>query len=1031
MHKLTKLCLKRPVSTVIIIMALILFGFGSIPSMNMQLTPDMELPMMIVYTMYPQAGPEEVERLVSRKIENVGGTIKGLESITSYSMENVSQMLFSFEYGTDMDDAYMDLQEELQTIQSELPEKASTPTVIIMDINATDSMDLSITSKSGSDVLNFVNDTLKPELDKITNVASTSVYGGNEQYISVRVNAERMNQYGLNMNTIAGFLGAANFTMPAGSVEMGSQTLNVSAEAEYNSIGDIQNIPITTGTGAVIHLSDVADVSFSAKEASSLSRYDGKDNVSVGIVKRQGSNAVELSREVTKVVNRLGEMYPDMDIITTYDSSTAIISSLRSVAETLVIGVVLSMAVLFVFFGDFKASLIVGSSMPVSLLATVIMMHASGYSLNMVTMGALVIGIGMMVDNSIVVLEMCFRKKEEGLSFEDAAYVGVKTVALSITASTLTTIVVYFPLATMKGLTGQIFGQLGFTIIFSLTASLIAAMSLIPLCFSKYKPIEKKEIPVSRIVHSVGEWYAGVLRNVLHHKKIAALVAFVIMGVSIFCFQFAHTELMPATDEGVIAVTANVRPGLGLEAKDEMMIRLEEFVGADPDVKNFSVSTSSGTASISVSAYLKKDRSRATADIANEWNKELKSFEGAEILCSSSSTSTMGMSGGASKQIDIKGSNLTDLKEAIAQIDDAIRNMPGVISTSSSFSDSAAKAKVVIDPIKAAAVGMTPAQIAQNLYLMKTGTKAMEVSINDKDYSVQVEYPSDMMTTVPEMLNTAMATPMGQSVILSDVAEIVYADSPQMITREEGFYTASLTANLDINDQYDTQDAIDEAVDHLNFPRGISRTQDMMTEMMTEEFTAIMKSIAIGIWLVFMVMAMQFESLRYAGMVMFCVPFSLIGSILLLLLSQSTLSMVSMMGFLMLSGIVVNNGILYVDTTNQYRQTMSTEDALVETGKSRLRPILMTTLTTILSMIPLAIGVGENGALMQGMAVVIVGGLIASTILTLILLPTFYMIIHKHSKAKKLKKKRKLEAAQERQQAAVEGEDVGDAGCDN
>lgn len=1012
-------------------MALVIFGFVAIPSMNMQLTPDMELPMMIVYTVYPQAGPEEVERLVSRKIENVGGTIKGLESITSYSAENVSQALFSFEYGTNMDDAYMDLQEELQTIQSELPEKASTPTVIIMDINATDSMGFSITSKSGSDVLNFVNDTLKPEIDKITDVASTSVYGGNEQYISVRINAEKMNQYGLNMNTIASFLSAANFTMPAGSVEMGSQTLNVSAEAEYNSLGDIQNIPITTGTGGVIHLSDVADVSFSAKEASGLSRYCGNEDVSLGIVKRQGSNAVELSSDVLKVVDDLTAKYPDMEIITTYDSSTAIIASLKSVAQTLVIGVLLSMAVLFAFFGDFKASLIVGSSMPVSLLATVILMNACGYSLNIVTMGALVIGIGMMVDNSIVVLEMCFRKKDEGLSYEDASYAGVKTVALSITASTLTTVVVYFPLAIMKGLSGQLFGQLGFTIIFSLTASLIAAMSLIPLCFSKYQPTERKDFPVSRAVKRIAHWYGGVLHKVLHHKKLAALAAVAVFAISIFCFQFVHMELMPATDEGQVAITANVRPGLSLAAKDEMMLRLEEFVTADPDVKSYSVSTSSGSSTINVSASLKKERSRDTADVANEWNIDLKSFEGAEILCSSSSSATMGMGATSSKQIDIKGANLDELKTAINQIDEAVRNMPGVISTSSSFSDSGSKAMVVIDPIKSAAVGMTPAQIAQNLYMMKTGTDAMEVSINDKDYNVTVEYPSDMMKTVPEMLNTSITNQMGQSIILSDVAEIVYSDSPQTIMRAEGFYTASITANLNIESQYETQDAIDEVVDSLHFPRGVTRSQDSMTEMMNEEFMAIVQAIATGLWLVFMVMAMQFESLRYAGMVMFCVPFSLIGSILLLLATNSTLSMTSMMGFLMLGGIVVNNGILYVDTTNQYRQTMSTEDALVETGKSRLRPILMTTLTTVLSMIPLTLGIGENGAVMQGMAVVIVGGLIASTILTLILLPTFYMIIHKHSKAKKIKKKKKLEAAQAKQRAAVEGESVNDAGCDN
>lgn len=1013
MHKLTKLCLKKPVSTVIIIIALFLFGVMAIPSMNMQLTPNMELPMIIAYTVYPQAGPEEVERLVSREIENSAGAVAGLDSIESQSSENVSTVMFTFKYGTDMDDAFMDLQEALASIGNDLPDKAQTPQLILMDINATDAMDISVSSKNGTNVLNYVDDVITPELDKITDIARKETYGGSKDYISVELMPDRLAQYNLNMSTISTFLGAANFSMPAGDVDLGNQTLNVSAEVDYSTIENIKNIPITTGAGEAIHLSDVANVHFASTESNSISRYNGQDEVTIGIVKKTTANAVSLSRDVTKLVKDLNEKYQDYEITTIYDSSTSIVSSLKSVGETLILGIILSMAVLFLFFGDIKASLIVGSSMPISLLVTVILMNACGYSLNIVTMGALVIGIGMMVDNSIVVIEMCFRKKEEGATFEEAAYSAVKTVALSISASTLTTIVVFLPLAVMKGLSGQMFGPLGFTIIFSLTASLIAAMTLVPLCFSKYQPREKTEAPINKVLKRISDWYGGTLAKVLNRKKMAALIALVLFAASIACVPFIHTELMPATDEGQVKIAGTMRSGLSLEKKNEVLTDLENFVKADPDVKDYSVSTESGSSSLTVNAYLIKGRSRSTAEVADEWNKTFTDYQNCEITCSTSSSMSMGGGGGNSHEVDLQGSSLDDLRVAAAQVEEMMRGIDGIYSTSSSFSDSSTKAEVVIDPIKAAAIGMTPAQIAQNLYQMKMGSEAMTISIDNKDYSVTVEYPKDSFNTVPDLMNTSMSTNRGTSMILSDVADIVYTDAPQTIMRQSGQYVVQIYGNLLSDQKYDVQDAVDAGMKTLSLPRGVEQTTSSYDEMMAEEFTSIIQAIAIALWLVFMVMAMQFESVRYAGMVMFCVPFAMIGSFGMLLLTGSTLSMTSLMGFLMLGGIVVNNGILYVDTTNQYRATMSTDVALIETGKSRLRPILMTTLTTILSMIPLALGIGENGAVMQGMAVVIVGGLTASTILTLYLLPTFYMIIHKHSKAKKLKKKQKAAALEE------------------
>lgn len=999
MHKFTKLCLKKPVSTVIIIMALAIFGITSVTGMNMQLTPDMQLPMIIAFTMYPQAGPEEVDRLVSQELEQVGATIEGLESVTSQSMENVSYMIYSFEYGTDIDEAYTDLQQEINTIKSSLPEECSDPILIVMDINATQSMTLSVTSDKGADVRSFVNDTLEPEIASIPNVARTSVTGGQEDYIRVQVVPELLSEYGLDMATLVTYITSSDFSIPAGTVDMGSQTLNVNTKVAYETIYDLEEIPILTGRGSTIHLGDIAVISFAQQDADSISRYNGEDNVTLDITKKQGSNAVELSGDVKEVIEEMMADYPQMQIKVIYDSSDSIVSSLTSVGETLILGVVLSMLVLFLFFGDFKASLIVGSSMPISLLVTLLLMGACGFSLNVVTMGAMVIGIGMMVDNSIVVLEMCFQKRDQGLSFEEAALSAVKTVATSITASTITTIVVYLPLALMKGLSGQIFGQLGFTIIFSLTASLISAVTLVPLCFAKYHPIEKKNFIIARGVKRFSEIYGKFLNKVLNKKVIAILVTAAIVALTVFGITQLHTQLMAESDEGTIAMSVTVRPGLGLESKDEILRELEAFVASDPDVESYNVSASEGTSTIRVRAYLKEDRSRDTIEIVDEWNTALADMKDAEVLCSSSSTMSMGAMGTDSKEIDIRCANLEQLKVASAQIAQAIQDVPGVIDVSTDFEDSSSKAEIVIDPVKATGAGILPAQAASALYTAKNGTEAMDLAINEKDYTVIVEYPDHSYDTIDALMNMTLTTNFGTSVVLSDIAEVRYTDSPQTINRADNYYQAAIVATLSDETKYEAMDQIDEIAAGIKLPSGVSYAEDQYTEMVTEEFTAIFEAILVALWLVFMVMTMQFESARYSGMIMFCIPFSLIGSVLMLWITGIPLDMTSMMGLLMLEGIVVNNGILMVDTTNQnLEEGMPINKALVEAGKSRLRPILMTTLTTILSMVPMALGLGSNGQLMQGMAMVIVGGLIASTLLTLILLPTFYLIIRKRPK---------------------------------
>ena len=476
---LTKLALKRPVSMAMIVLALVVFGLSVVPGFRLELTPDMEMPMLMVYTVYPGADPESVEELVTKPIEAAGSEQSGISTYQSQSSENVSMVMFQYDYGTDLDDAYMDLVTALETVKSGMPEDVEEPVVIEMAMDQVETMDISVTAVGDSDVLSYVNDTVVTELETLSGVAEVSVYGGRENYIRVELDSQAMKQYGITMSGIAQAIGAMDFTVPAGHVSQGTQDIAVSSSTDISGVVQIQNIPITTAKGQVVPLSELATVSESQKAADSISRYNGEDDITIAIKKKKSYGTVDVTRSVDKKLAELQAGNDTVVIDTIYNASDMIISSLSSVASTMALGVILTMFVLFIFFGDLRASLIVGSSMPLSLFATMIGMNMLGFTFNVVTMGALVIAIGMMVDSSIVVLESCFRLRDETQDYKEAALRGTKFVTASIIASTITTVVVYLPLSTMNGLSGQLFSELGMTIIMAMLTSLIIAMTII------------------------------------------------------------------------------------------------------------------------------------------------------------------------------------------------------------------------------------------------------------------------------------------------------------------------------------------------------------------------------------------------------------------------------------------------------------------------------------------------------------------------------------------------------------------------
>lgn len=1004
---LTRSVLKRPVTTVLAVLCLIVFGISSIFSSKLELTPEMEMPMVVVFTVYPGANPEDVDELVTKPIEDEIGTLNGIKSVNSYSNENMSMVLLQYEYGTDMDKAYSDLKKKTDAMQSSLPDDVQTPTIMEFNINDQATMYLAVNNDKADNLYNYVDEKIVPELEKISSVASVDISGGREEYIRVEVIPEKLKQYHLSMNSLVTAVASANLAYPAGSTEVGSQSLSVTTGVEFDDMESLKRIPITVGNGNTIYLEDVANVYSTLKDAAGIGRYNGKDTVALGIKKQQKSSAMDVSKAVNRTISRLTEVNPDLQIVVVNDNSDQINGSLISVLQTMIAAIIVSMVVIFLFFGDLKASLIVGTSIPVSILAALVMMRVMGFSLNVITLGSLVLGVGMMVDNSIVVLESCFRStKGKGFNeFHKAALEGSSIVIQSIIGSTATTCVVFLPLAFLSGMTGQMFKPLGFTIVFCMVASLISAMTIVPLCYMMYRPKERTTAPLSGLVTKMQNGYRSIMNSLLPKKKTVMFTTVALLVISLFLATQLKMELMPANDQGTISITVGLRPGLGIEKANEILSEVEDYVANDEDVESYMLSygssglSISGGSSASLTAYLKDDRKRSTKKVVDEWRPVLTSIPDTNITLSSQSA--MSMMGGGNEGVEyiLQSTQYDELKAASDKIVQALKNRPEVTRIHSSLENSAPVIKIEVDPLKAAAEGLTPAQVGGTVNLMLSGKEATTLDVNGGEISVMVEYPDGEYDTIDQVKGIVLDTATGGSVALTDIADIYFKDSPQNIVRADKEYQVTITGDFVKGIEKNDQDAIETTIYKEavlpNMSESITRAQNSMDEAMAEEFGALAGAIGLAVFLIFVVMAAQFESPKFSIMVMTTIPFSLIGSFGLMFLADATISMPSLLGFLMLVGTVVNNGILYVDTANQYRSDMERDTALIEAGATRLRPILMTTLTTIVAMIPMALGIGDSGEMMQGMALVNVGGLLASTTLSLLMLPIYYTLMNR------------------------------------
>ena len=994
---ITKFVLKRPVTVIMTLLCLLVFGISSVFNASLEQMPEMETPMMTIMARYEGAGPEDISGLVTEPIEDAVSTLEGVKSISSSSSDGSARIMLEYDYGTDMDEAYSELTKKMSSLERQLPEDMDTPTVMEMSQNAGTSMMLSISHKTETDLYSYAEQQIVPELEKIASVASVEAMGGTSKYIQVELNREKMDQYKVTMSQISSAIQNANVSSPSGDIVSGNLELSVTTSLETSDIEELKNVPVTTSAGEIVLLQDVADIHTEEEEMGGTSRYDGEETISISVMKNQSNTDIEVSEAVRETIQELQAADPDLTVEVVNDTADTIMDSLKDVAETMVLSVIISMIIIFLFFGDLKASLIVGSSIPTSILLSLIAMTAAGFSLNVITMSALVLGVGMMVDNSIVVLESCFRATESNrdkgiFGYAKAALLGSNLVLASIIGGTATTCVVFLPLAAVQGMSGQMFGPLGYTVVFCMLASLLSAITVVPLCYVMYKPQEKARAFMSGPVERLQNFYRRVMKKLLRHKGRVMAVSAAMLAATFYLASGMRTELITADDTGQISIEIETRPGLLEEKTDDALARIEEVVSSDENVDSYMLRYQNQSGS--VTAYLKDDRTEDTDQLAEQWQQELSDIENVSVeVTAGSSMSFMQRTRGY--ETILTGTDYEDLKELSDKIVSELISRDDVINIHSSFENNAPIVSIDVDPLMASKKGLTASSIGSAVNQTLSGMTAATLTVDGEDLDVKVEFPEGEYATIDQMKNIILTAGDGTATALTDVADIVYKDSPSSISREDKAFKVTITGEYTGED---TSAQIDSEVIAPNLTGTIKKGTNSMNRMMNEEFSSLYQAIAVAVFLIFVVMAAQFESVKFSFMVMTTIPFSLIGSFGFLKLTGVSMSMTSILGFLILVGTVVNNGILYVDTVNQYRMDMDMETAMIEAGATRLRPMLMTSLTTILGMLPMAAAMGSSGSTTQGLAVVDIGGLTVGLFVALFMLPVYYGLMNRKPK---------------------------------
>ncbi|HZK40455.1 MAG TPA: efflux RND transporter permease subunit [Atribacterota bacterium] len=1011
----------RPVTILMLFIGLILIGLISFQNLGLDLLPDLSFPMSAIMVSYSGVAPQEIENMVTIPLEEVVSTIQGVKNISSYSREGSSIILMEFNWGTDMDVSALNIREKIDQIKGFLPKDASDPMVIKFDPSLMPILVLGMDSeeKDLQKLQGYAEDILKPRLERLEEVASVSIDGGLDREILVSIDNDKLRSNQLSFSQVSAALAGENINLPAGTLREGTINFLIRTLGRFESIQDIGEILISNIRGNKVYLADIATVEDTFKDRNSITYVNGKPGIMVSIQKESGKNTVTVAKRVFKELETIRKLLPeDISITPVFDSSEFIKKTISQVGWSVLYGAILAVLVLFFFLGNLSSTLIIGTAIPISLIFTFALFYFYNLTLNMMTLGGLALGVGMMVDNSIVVLENIFRYREMGTDIKESARLGASEVGTAISASTFTTVAVFLPILYIQGMVKELFGSMGLTITFSLLTSLLVALTLIPMLSSKLlrfkvkdnNPSASKESLVQdslgqggRLFNFVREEYSRLIGWSLRHRGIVFVMAVIIFVGSVMLIPFVGTEFMPSSDQGQFNINITLPTGTNLDTTREVVSEVEKIASEIPEIKSMLTTAGAGSGgmgfstdggnsgTIMVNLVEQSKRDRKTAQVINELRQKIGTYPDAKISFSEQGFS---FSSGSDLEVRISGDSLDELENIANKILMSISEVEGMYDVKSSVEDVRPELHVNIDREKANLYGLNTAQIASTVHNALLGTVASIYQEKGDQIDIRIRLDEEDRNSIEEVKNLLISSSTGLQIPLKEIAEVTVGFGPKGIDRQNQQRIVSVTGNISGRVLGKVIQDAQQQLDKLVLPEGYRYEFVGAQQQMQESFGSLALALIIAVLLVYMIMAAQFESLITPLAVMFSVPFSLIGVILALILTGKSMNVMSYIGIIMLVGIVVNNSIVLIDYINILRKKgTERNEAIILGGETRLRPILMTMLTTVLALVPMALGTGEGAELRAPMAITIIGGLTSSTFLSLIIVPIFYTFL--------------------------------------
>lgn len=1004
-------CLKHKVTTIMAYVLIVVFGIMGFTSLPLALMPDIELPMAVVYTTYSNAGPQEVENMVTKTIESACASVSGMDEIQSLSSEGSSMVMVTFADGTDMDEAMVDLRDRIDRVKGFLPEDADAPMAMTIDVDAMPVVTVGLKGADLAELQAIAEDDIQPALERIDGVASVDIAGGYENEIAIDTDADRLAGYGLSVSYIAQMLAAENIALPAGEVQSGDQSFSVRTDGEYSSVSDIANTLIPLPTGGTVRLSEVADVYVAPKEQTAIAKIGGEPCITISVNKQSDTNTLQVAERAKDALDEVTALQPTLDWSLLMDQSDMINMTVDSVIQNIVFGVLLAAIVLFVFLRDWGATAVISMSMPICIISVFLIMQVFDITMNMMSLGGIAMGVGMIVDNSIVVLENIFHYRSDGCDRFTSCVEGTKEVALSISASTLTTVAVFLPIGLSGGLSGMMFREFCITICSLLLASLLIALTLVPvLCYALLDRGGKHRMRMPDTGHDIADRplmrkYKELLAHFITHRKKAIIISGAMIVAFLGSIAIAGVELMPQMDESMVAIGVEMPVGSDLEDVSAMADRAVDIALEQvPEIESIyystggaSMSTTStaNSASITVNLVDKSDRDRSSQQVADDLRPYMQDLAGAEISVEASGTMDMSSMTGDAISVTLRGDDYDKLSQTAEKLAGQLAALPGAIEVSSSASDQVPEVEITLNRANASRFGLTAATIGQAVRGELSGQTATQLKVNGEEITVTVRGDSRAETSIDALKSVMIPTQTGGSVPLSLVANVDTVLAPQSINRLNQSRTVTITGGAD--DTVSTAEmsqAVQGVLDTFELPDGITYETGGEMEEMINTFTQLAYALVVALGLVYFVLASQFESFVMPVIIMTILPIGLLGSLFTLPLTGNKISMVAFIGVIMLAGTVVNSSIVLIDYMNIRRKRGEDKDtAILNACPRRVRPVLMTTLTTVLGLLPMVFSNGEGAEMMRPMAIVMITGMVVSTIVTLLFTPVYYSLI--------------------------------------